>query len=171
MPALAVRPRMPKPDDPGILARVAQAIQDGHPIATTAQLAGIGEMTVRDWLHAGEAWLNAHPDAQPQELGSHALFAYTIKQAEARFVDENLQYVRGARAPDAKGWLPAMTLLERRRPQDFGRSDKRQVEQRTLTISVTAQLSAGQAQALLEVLGHDPQALLMSPPSEAASET
>ena len=38
-------------------------------------------------------------------------------------MDRNLGVVNAATVGE-KGWLPAMTLLERRRPQDFGRGPR-----------------------------------------------
>lgn len=154
MPALAVRNRLPRPDDPDILERIEDSISKGHPIATAAHRAGIGEMTVRDWLRAGEVALAEHPECTPQELGSHALFAWTFKDAEARFVERNLAAINGAVEPTAKGWIPAMTLLERRRPQDFGRREYRETktETRLLSVNLTASLDPAQAQALIETL-------------------
>ena len=124
MPALAYRSTIPRPDDPSILDAIAQAIADGEPMATAAYSAGIAERTANDWIAQGLAEIEAQPVGTPiEKLGSHARFALTVKEAEARFVRENLSIVRAARAPDAKGWIPAMTILERRRPQDFGRRD------------------------------------------------
>ena len=112
----------------------------------------------------GEAALAALPDGE--ELGSHALFGQTVKEARARCV---LDHSRRWDAADAKEWAKYATKLERLFPQEYGRSDKRMVEQRTLSISVTAQLSPDQADALLRVLARRDQSLLMSPPTSDES--
>ena len=61
MPALAVRTRLPRPDDPDILRRVADATRKGHSIETAGNLAGLGKTVAWDWLTRGEADLEAAP--------------------------------------------------------------------------------------------------------------
>src|SRR3990167_6530865 len=136
MPALLHRVTLPRPDNPAIVDAYVAAIAAGHPLATASTA----------WMHQGEAMLAEYPDPPAEELGSHAVFAVAVKQAEAAFVERNLQHVNGACAPDAKGWLPAMTLLERRRPQDFGRRDRAEV-----AVTVTHRLELPEA-ALASVL-------------------
>ena len=155
----AYRSTLPKPDDPDIIERFADALTQGFPINDAATRAGIGAMTARDWLAAGEAQLADYrgrlDDEQAiRELGSHAYFASRAKQSEMAFVERNLAHVNGACAPDAKGWLPAMTLLERRRPADFGRRDRLQVDQRSVSVNVSVTLGPEAATALLDALSH-----------------
>lgn len=147
MPALAFRSTLPRPDDPDIYTRVANAVRQGHPIDTAARLAGLGRTTARDWLNAGRAILDDHPDKSPGELGSHAVFADAINAAEAEMVEAKLAEVNRDAAIPGKGWTAAMTLLERRRPQDFGRYNRVEVTQeRTTTLRI--ELSSEAAQAL-----------------------
>lgn len=153
MPRLAYRTKMPKPDDPDLLKAYCQAIAQGHPAATAATIAGIGEATARDWMLIGEQALAASEDGElrAEELGSHAAFARAVKQAQADFVAQNLAYVNEARA-QAKGWLPAMTLLERRRPRDFGRQQYLDVEQHN-THTIQLVVPPGAEAALLRLMG------------------
>ena len=151
MPALLIRPRIPKPDDPELIEAFCSAIADGQPTDTAATAAGISHRTADDWIKQGNEALAAEPTEPGAELGeqsSHALFALAVKQAEHHFVSENLGYVRKARQGD-KGWLPAMTLLERRRPDAFGRFQRVEVASTSVTVSITAQLPPGAAEALL----------------------
>jgi len=141
MPHLAVRTSLPKPDDPDILRRIAEATRKGHSIETAGNLAGLGKTVAWDWLRQGSALLDAAPPGIPaEELGSHAVFAKAVRDAEAEMVDAKLDVIHeDMHRGNGKGWLPAMTLLERRRPQDFGRFQRIEVEQRTVTLSLTAQ--------------------------------
>ena len=163
MPTLKYRTRMPRPDDPELLKRAYFAIQAGHPNATAAHYIGISAPTLYEWVRLGDkelgepgAFETARAIVDQAEtdpglvselrrelgLGSHALFAYTVKQAQAEFVSENLDVVNQAKAGD-KGWLPAMTLLERRRPQDFGRQQRIEVDQHvTVTVSLPPQTTS-----------------------------
>ncbi|KKM80654.1 hypothetical protein LCGC14_1337580, partial [marine sediment metagenome] len=66
------------------------------------------------------------------ELGSHVPFMLAIKQAEADLVDSQLGVIQDA---GNKGmWAAAMTLLERRFPQDFGRNQRIEVSNQTTII-------------------------------------
>jgi hypothetical protein len=70
----------------------------------------------------------------------------------ARFVARNLGVVN-ASTVGPKGWLPAMTLLERRQPQDFARRFEAKVEttiDQHITFSVEA-LSPDRQRALAEL--------------------
>jgi hypothetical protein len=155
MPKLAYRTRMPRPDDPDIIARFADATRKGHPVATAATLAGISRVA-HEWLSTGNAQLDAG-DAQ----GSHAAFAAGHKQAVADFAERNLGVINEA-TTQAKGWLPAMTLLERRMPRDFGRNDRLEVESKVVNVNISATLGPGQRAALLAQLQEE-QALIEAP--------
>lgn len=143
MPALAHRTTMPRPDDLDILRRIAEATLQGHSLTTAAELAGIGRVTAQEWRTQGQAQLDAG-----EELGSHAAFASALNEAEAEMVDAKLGVINEATLGKG-GWVPAMTLLERRRPQDFGRFQRVEIEQRATTLNITAQFPPEAAQALL----------------------
>jgi len=155
VPKLLYRTTIPKPDDPDIIARVAQATELGHPLDTAGQLAGLGHSVAGYWYRQGTAQLDQAdalppPDAPPEayaELGSHAAFAAAVKLAEARMVEQQLQHVARDAALPGKGWTAAMTLLERRRPQDFARRTNVAVEQQT-TVTYVIDLSPEAAAAL-----------------------
>ena len=148
MPKFLHRATMPRPGDPDIIQVYTDAVRQGLPLSTAATMAGIGEQTARDWLRLGLEALDEAPAKTPAELGSHALFAWAAKQADAAFVATNVGVINAAKTGD-KGWLPAMTHLERMKPQDFGRFQRIEVEQRTVTVNLTAQLPPEAAQALL----------------------
>ena len=119
MPAVLNPQRtLPRPDDPAILATVCAAVRHGHSIRATAALAGIAKTTLVDWLAQGRRDLQqAQQDGR--EPGSHARFASRVESAYAEFEAGNLGYIREARSPDAKGWIPAMALLRSRHPEEW----------------------------------------------------
>ena len=154
MPALAYRTTIPKPDDPAILKAVYTARQRGHPQETAAQFACISQRTFEDWYRIGKEQLASAGDvrmteASARELGPHALFAWTIKEADWEMVDDNLKHIHAARA---ENWQAAMTLLERRRPDDFGRNQRITTESVNINVSVTAELTEAQTTELLAAL-------------------
>ena len=90
----------------------------------------------------------AQAEAEAEELGSYRGFWEAFKQAEAAFIDENLQRIQVA-AQEPKHWTAAMTLLERRRPQDFGRNQRIEIEANT-TVTHVHQLDTDAAKALAQ---------------------
>ena len=166
MPKLAHRVTMPRPNDPDIIRRFADATRKGHATATAAQLAGIGHATALQWLASGNADLDAHDAHVGTVLGSHAGFALEHKQALAELVDSKLDVIQDATA-QPKGWLPAMTLIERRFPRDFGRNDRLEVETKSVSVHVTLDaLPEGQREALIAALSRTPPQALLEAPSE-----
>ncbi len=154
MPKLLIRPAMPRPGDPDLIKLFADATEEGHGINTAATLAGISGATAHDWIRYGNEELEAYQaQADPDgELGSHAAFAQAHKEAVARFVARNLGVVNESTA-GPKGWVPAMTLLERRDPANFARRFEAKVEttiDQHVTFSVEA-LSPARQRALAEL--------------------
>ena len=125
---------MPRPGDSELIALFADATEQGHGVGTAATLAGIHQTTAAEWIREGIA------EREAGEEGSHIAFALAHKEAVARFVARNLGVVNESTA-GPKGWLPAMTLLERRQPQDFARRFEAKVEttiEQHVTFSVEA---------------------------------
>jgi len=120
MPPLAFRTTIIGSDNPEVAQRFSDAIREGHPVATAAIIAGISERTARRYLAEGEAQAG-------DEGGSPCLFWQMFKDAEAAFVESQLQNIH--RDADTKGgWAASMTLLERRRPADFGRNQRIEID-------------------------------------------
>jgi len=165
MPRLLYRATLPRPDDPDIIDKVQQAVRKGHPLATAATFAGISHDAATAWFKQGSAILAAAPPGTPlAELGSHAVFAVAVKEAEAEMVDAKLTIVERDMQTPGKGWLPAMTLLERRRPQDFGRY--RDAPQPTTTNTLVITTEGDALGRLLDVLRRDTPALTEGEPGQ-----
>ncbi len=169
MPKLAYRTTMPRPGDQTIIDAYCGAIELGHAPRTAAPIAGIGERTATEWLAEGRAELSAATPGTPlTEQGSHALFAQSVIEAQARFVSENLDFVRGARDKSPKGWLPAMTLMDRRMPEDWGQRSHVTSETRSVNVNVTLDaLPEGQRLALIAALSRGAQPQLAAPSDDS----
>ena len=150
MPKLKYRSKLPRPDDPDIYEPICQAIAIGMPQAQAAFNAGVHEDTLYHWRYQGQAQLaQAEGRWMPwNELGSHAQLVIRIKEAEAGLVEDALLRWREG----GKDWPAWATLLERRFPQEFGRRMATTVEQRTLSITVTAELPPAAQSAILAYL-------------------
>ncbi len=174
MPKLAHRVTMPRPNDPDIIRRFADATRKGHPVATAATLAGLEQSTASRWLTQGRDEAELRSDG---ELGSHVAFFMEHERAVAAFAERNLDVVNEAAAQGAKGWLPAMTLLERRMPRDFGRNERLEIDTRTVAVSVTLEaLPEGQREALIAALSRttgdnsEPTTPLLAAPSDTNAD-
>ncbi len=166
---------MPRPGDPDIIKRFTSATRKGHPVATAATLAGIGGPTATQWLAAGNAELELAKDGE--ELGSLARFAQAHKDALAELVDDRLGVIEDA-AHAKGGWVPAMTLLERRMPRDFGRNERLEVEAKSIAVTIDyAALPPAQREALIALLGgatddnSAPATLALPSPSDTNDNT
>ena len=91
---------------------------DGNYLSTACQAAGITPNTYRSWLERGEA------GEEP-----YTAFFSVLKTAEAEA--EALHVKKIAKAIDSgpQYWPASMTLLERRHPERFGKTDRHKIEQ------------------------------------------
>jgi hypothetical protein len=134
MPKLAHgRSRLPVPNDPRILRAIYKATLKGHSIDVAATYARIGAMTARDWYSTGMEQLETWDGSQsPAELGSHALFAWTVKAAEVAMQDHCVDVVDAS--IDKGQWLAAMTKLDRRNRRDWGQRPMVEVHNESQTL-------------------------------------
>ncbi len=95
---------------PDVQERICQAIRAGAPPETAAVYAGIGKSTYYAWMRRGE-----------RGAGPFVEFREAIKKALAEFEVRTVTLVQQAAPAD---WQAAMTLLERRFPDRWGRWDR-----------------------------------------------
>ena len=139
MPKLTYRTKLPKPDDPEIIDAIYADVSAGIPLRYAAVRAGISEWTAYGWVDQAKAEIG--DGAEPHgELGSVALFGQMVKEANAACVAAEVEgWNRGG-----KDWPAHATKLERRYPQDFGRNQRIEIDQR---VTVTHRLELGSALA------------------------
>jgi hypothetical protein len=95
--------KRPKYADPEVMLPLLHYIEEGLPMSDAARLAGVGPSTLYEWRETVPAVREA------------------LKGAEAKFKATMVAHIRRA-APTQ--WQAAMTMLERRFPEDFGRRDR-----------------------------------------------
>ena len=118
---------------PEVQNKIASAIKAGNYACVAAAYAGIGERTFYQWLERGRV-----------EPGSiYAQFAQVVKDAESEAEVRAVAMVQKAMGDN---WTAAMTFLERKFPDRWGRRDR-------LKLEVEPQ------EALAGLLGIDPSAL------------
>lgn len=108
-------PGRPSKLTPDRVTRLAEALRAGHTRATAAALAGIGESTLYAWLQAAN-----QPDAAPEFVD----FLDAVKKAEVEGEDALVGIIRAAAD---KSWQAAAWILERRRPDSWGKRLKTEV--------------------------------------------
>lgn len=93
---------------PQLQALICQELYAGSYLDDAAWLAGITDVTVRNWMDAGRA--NKSPE--------HVEFLAAVKEAEARCKRDCIAKVREG----GPGWQASMTFMERRWREQFGRT-------------------------------------------------
>src|SRR5215211_1180929 len=101
---------------------IPQAIRDGNTWENAARLNKIGYRTIHEWRSRGRVDLENDVDSPYAELVA------ACDAAEAEFEDELIQIVREAGKQDRRNWAAAMTFLERRYPDRYGRRDTLNVD-------------------------------------------
>ena len=120
---------------------LSEVIAKGNYAVTACQLCDIDQKTLSSWVEYGQRDI----DAGVESLYS-SLFL-SLKRAESKAEAELVKVVRES-ATVKKEWLPAMTFLERRHPDRWGRKDRTRVdinERKAITIThVEVVLNQGQ---------------------------
>lgn len=93
---------------------IVSAIRVGNYAVVAAQAAGVTESTFYRWLDRGEK----------QQRGKYCEFRESIKRAEA---EAQVYAVAIVRRQMPESWQAAMTYLERKFPQMWGRRDRHEV--------------------------------------------
>jgi len=152
---------------PKLQSKFVDLIAKGHYISTACQACGIARETFYTWLERAE-------QEAKNGGGIYADFHDAVKKAEAEAEEALLAVVR-EKAIDKKDWLPAMTILERRHPEKWGRRDRSTItleETKEITIThVTVVKDYGEGyinqakrREVIDIKGEDVKEL---PPSEA----
>ena len=139
---------IPRKLNQGMIDALSLAISKGNYAVTACQLAGIAEPSLYDWINLAK---------EDQEAGRESIYTSlvkSLKKAEAQAEAALVEVVREA-GTVKREWLPAMTFLERRHPDRWGRKDRTRVDiNETKTIKITrveVLLNPGQEQpAIIE---------------------
>ena len=99
---------------PELQGKICEILSKGNSITTACQSVGISDTTFRRWKEQG--------DKEPDSV--HGEFVEAMQKAESDAKQALLAHVQDA-AP--QHWQAAMTILERRWPNEFGRRDRMEV--------------------------------------------
>ena len=130
------RTKSPEPRklNDGMITGICEAVAKGNYFVTACQLVGVRPETLVRWMHLADAdEANGFTEDESLYIKLHK----EVKRAEAIAEAKLVEVVREA-AEVKREWLPAMTFLERRHPDRWGRKDRSQVtidEHKTITIT------------------------------------
>lgn len=115
---------------PDVIARIYQVIGKGATYSKAAAAGGISRRTLYNWLERGQKDLEDYEDRmdafvndelpEPPEKSCYAEFYWNFGKFEAQLCEDMLDEIIKA-AKDPRNWAAAMTLLERRFPDEYGR--------------------------------------------------
>ncbi len=138
---------IPRKLNPGMIQALSEVIAKGNYATVACQLCGISEDCFYSWLEQSR---EDQENGLTSENSLYLRLAESLKRAESQAEAELVNVVRES-ATVKKEWLPAMTFLERRHPDRWGRKDRTRVdinEKKSITIThVEVVLNQGDSQA------------------------
>ena len=100
---------------PKLTQRICQLISDGNYINISCEAVGISRRSFHSWIEQGGKDIEAGIESK------YATFLSSVLRAEAEAETKLVKTVNDA---TPKNWVAAMTLLERRHPERWGRKDR-----------------------------------------------
>ncbi len=125
---------IPRKLNQGMITALSEVIAKGNYATVACQLCGISENCFYTWL---EQALKDEENGLTSEDSLYVRLKESLKRAEAQAEAELVNVVRES-ATVKKEWLPAITFLERRHPDRWGRKDRTRVdinEKKSITIT------------------------------------
>lgn len=116
---------------PELIEKMSGIMAQGHYFITACNACDIDKTTAYKWINQGELDITNNVDSLNTNL------IHALKKAEAD-AEQRLLQVVSDKALTGKEWLPAMTILERRHPERWGRKDRSLIqidEHKTVTIT------------------------------------
>jgi transposase len=105
---------------PEVQETIVKYLRAGNSFKTACECAGIGASTGLEWRARGE---DRHCDRESDDI--YAAFAEATRKAEHDAIARNVALIQKAGAEG--NWQASAWFLERRRPEEWGRADRRPV--------------------------------------------
>lgn len=132
---------IPRKLNQGMIDALSLSIAKGNYYVTACALNNISEFALYDWLKKSEV---DDKGGLTEEESIYIRLAKSLKRAEAQAEAKLVEIIRES-AEVKREWLPAITFLERRHPERWGRKDRVQVEQhKRVEISVIVEHYPGE---------------------------
>jgi len=104
--------------------RIAEYVAAGCSLEAAAAACGVGGRTAFAWQSVGEEWEDADPAEIPEDRRAFAAFTAAVKEARLAAESRHLRVIERASTAD---WRAAAWILERTRPERYGRVDRLRV--------------------------------------------
>jgi len=104
---------------------IVEFLRRGLYARDAAKLAGVGETTFHDWIARGEEYAETPIEEVPESERIYAAFSASVEKARAEAVKVALDQIRSAASGGV--WQAAAWFLERTRPHDYGRIERREI--------------------------------------------
>jgi hypothetical protein len=125
--------------------QICAGIERGLYRRRAAALVGVGDTTLSEWMNKGTQ--------EPKKYAAMAQFVRDMEQAEAVFVDRHITQIQ--KAADKGDWKAASWLAERRRPLEYGKTEKRINEGEPTATADTMDQRLTKWQAMMKKLNED----------------
>lgn len=110
---------------------IVQAVRNGNYRGTAARLMGINESTLRDWMNLAQSYREQglEPGDPEVRFPEYLKLLEDLESAEAEFEDQMVGMVRQAALSGVpQTWQAAMTALERKHPEKWGKRDALKIQ-------------------------------------------
>ena len=104
---------------------MADCIRKGNYISTACALAGVSYQSYSNWMERGGF------DSEADTKSPYVAFFEAVKKAESDAESEMVEAVRKAAGAGSQHWAAAMTWLERRHPDRWGKRERQEVQHST----------------------------------------
>ena len=116
---------------PDVVDQIVAAVLAGNYVSTASAAAGIHRATYYSWMKRGEQASDARANAEPLGVDDEGFadFYDRVSQATAQ---AEMDAVADVREGKSVKWVAAMTYLERRAPEKWGRREGRNAKPETV---------------------------------------
>lgn len=114
----------PRKLNDGMITALSEYISKGNYAIVACQLCGIDQSTFYNWLKQGEIDIK---NGLTVEQSPYSRLILALKEAESEAENKMVELARSCAVKKQDGYL-AITVLERRHPDRWGRRERRQID-------------------------------------------
>jgi len=148
--------------------KIVAAVRRGRPYGLAGELAGLGKDTIWTWIE--------HARHRATQYPQYVQLLNDMEQAKADYADYALAKIEEAADLDPRQWTARAWILERTRPEEFGKRDKVEIETTTPLVQVNQLIlddpvARHEARALLQrVAGSDSREIVEGEAHEVSDD-
>jgi len=112
---------------PELIEQLCEYVRQGNYNIIAVRACGIHERTFYSWLERGQRELEARSEDTTEPESLYTQLYQSLKRSEAEAQIKIANVVTNAALKKGE-WLPAMTFLERRWPDQYGRRERKSID-------------------------------------------